>query len=100
MVYWEETFAPKIKSGKRVIIAAHGNMLRALVKYTDRILADKISELNITTAVPLIHKLDDDLKPIMYADAIRHLSGLYLGNQEDICNRIGAVAVQTKKMSV
>eukprot|EP00592_Proboscia_alata_P010306 CAMPEP_0194355444 /NCGR_PEP_ID=MMETSP0174-20130528/3351_1 /TAXON_ID=216777 /ORGANISM="Proboscia alata, Strain PI-D3" /LENGTH=300 /DNA_ID=CAMNT_0039124719 /DNA_START=29 /DNA_END=931 /DNA_ORIENTATION=- len=96
MVDWEETFAPAIKSGKRVIIAAHGNTLRALVKHLDGISADVIPGLNIPTGVPLIYELDDDLKPIPHPDAIGPLSGRYLGNQEDIRNRIGAVAAQTK----
>jgi 2,3-bisphosphoglycerate-dependent phosphoglycerate mutase len=96
LVEWESTFAPAIKSGKKVLIAAHGNTLRALVKHLDGISEDEITGLNIPTGVPLVYTLDDDLKPVKHEDAIAPLSGRYLGNQEDIRNRIGAVAAQTK----
>ena len=76
--------------------AAHENTLRALVKYLDKISADVIPGLNIPTGVPFIYELDDDLKPILHPDAIEPLSGLHLGDHEDICNRIGAIPVQTK----
>ena len=62
--YWETEIAPKIKAGKRLIITAHGNSLRSLVKHLDGIADDKIVELNIPTGVPLVYELDDDLKPI------------------------------------
>ena len=74
--------------GKRVIIAAHGNSLRALVKYLDNISDDEIVELNIPTGIPLVYELDDDLKPI------RHY---YLGDQEKIKAAMDAVAAQGKK---
>ncbi|EUJ25390.1 phosphoglycerate mutase [Listeria floridensis FSL S10-1187] len=61
--YWMDTIAPEIKSGKRVIIAAHGNSLRALVKFLEGISDDAIMELEIPTGVPLVYELDDDLKP-------------------------------------
>ena len=61
--YWHETVVPALKSGKRVIIAAHGNSLRALVKYLDNISDDDIVELNIPTGIPLVYELDDDLQP-------------------------------------
>ncbi len=86
--YWHETIAPTIKSGKKVIIAAHGNSLRALVKYLDNISDEDIVELNIPTGIPLVYELDDDLKPI------RHY---YLGDQEAINAAINAVAKQTEK---
>jgi 2,3-bisphosphoglycerate-dependent phosphoglycerate mutase len=64
--YWHETIAPAIKSGKRVIIAAHGNSLRALVKYLDDVPESEIVELNIPTGIPLVYELDDNLKPIRH----------------------------------
>lgn len=64
--YWHETVAPAIKSGKRVIISAHGNTIRALVKYLDDIPSDGIVSLNIPTGIPLVYELDDDLKPIRH----------------------------------
>ena len=84
---WHETIAPAIKTGKRVIIAAHGNSLRALVKYLDNISDEDIVNLNIPTGVPLVYELDDNLK------AIKHY---YLGNQEDIEKAAKAVANQGK----
>ena len=94
--YWETDIAPQIKQGKRVVIAAHGNSLRALVKYLDNIPEKDIAELNIPTGVPLVYTLDANLKPIRHKDAILPLSGRYLGNQEDIKARILGVKNQTK----
>jgi 2,3-bisphosphoglycerate-dependent phosphoglycerate mutase len=91
--YWNNTIAPTIRSGKKVIIAAHGNSLRALVKHLDNIPEDVITELNIPTGVPLVYELDDNLRPIKQQDAIAPLSGRYLGNQEEIRNRILGVKV-------
>ncbi len=85
--YWHETIAPAVKSGKRVVIAAHGNSLRALVKYLDNISEEEIVKLNIPTAIPLVYELDKDLKPI------RHY---YLGDQEAIAKAIAGVANQGK----
>jgi 2,3-bisphosphoglycerate-dependent phosphoglycerate mutase len=62
--YWNDTIAPAIRSGTRVLIAAHGNSLRALVKYLDNISDDDIVELNIPTGIPLVYDLDSDLKPL------------------------------------
>ena len=64
--YWHETIAPAIRSGKRVIIAAHGNSLRALVKYLDDVPVSEIVELNIPTGIPLVYELDDNLKPMRH----------------------------------
>jgi 2,3-bisphosphoglycerate-dependent phosphoglycerate mutase len=64
--YWHETIAPSIRSGKRVLIAAHGNTIRALVKYLDNIDEQTIVELNIPTGIPLVYELDDTLKPIRH----------------------------------
>ena len=85
--YWHEEIAPTIKSGKRVIIAAHGNSLRALVKYLDKISDEKIPGLNIPTGVPLVYELDDDLKPIKH---------YYLGDADAIAKAQEAVANQGK----
>lgn len=63
---WNEEIAPAIKAGKKVIISAHGNTLRALVKYLDDISSDEISNLNIPTGTPLVYELDDNLKPIKH----------------------------------
>ena len=62
--YWHEVIAPDIKAGKRVLIVAHGNSLRALVKYLDNIPDDEIVELNIPTGIPLVYSLNEDLKPL------------------------------------
>jgi len=84
--YWHETIAPTIKSGKRVLIAAHGNSLRALVKYLDNVGEQEIVELNIPTGIPLVYELDDQLKPI------RHY---YLGDPEAAAKAAAAVAAQS-----
>ncbi|MFM8322563.1 MAG: 2,3-diphosphoglycerate-dependent phosphoglycerate mutase [Chloroflexota bacterium] len=85
--YWHETIAPVVKSGKRVIIAAHGNSLRALVKYLDNISDDEIVELNIPTGVPLVYELDENLQPITH---------YYLGDPDEIRKAQEAVAAQGK----
>ncbi|MGI9056110.1 MAG: 2,3-diphosphoglycerate-dependent phosphoglycerate mutase [Pyrinomonadaceae bacterium] len=85
--YWENEIAPKIKEGKNVIIAAHGNSLRALVKHLDKIADDEIVKLNIPTGIPLVYELDEDLKPIKSS---------YLGDQEAIKAAQQAVANQGK----
>ena len=78
---------PTIHAGKKVIIAAHGNSLRALVKYLDEISDEEIVGLNIPTGVPLVYELDDQLKPI------RHY---YLGDPEEVAKAAAAVANQGK----
>lgn len=83
--YWHETVAPAIKSGKRVIIVAHGNSLRALVMYLDHIPEDKIVELNIPTGMPLVYEPDDSLKPV---------KSYYLGDPEAVKKAMEAVAAQ------
>ncbi len=85
--FWHETIVPTLKAGKRVIIAAHGNSLRALVKYLDNISDEDIVELNIPTGIPLVYELDDDLKPI------RHY---YLGDPEAAARAAAAVAAQAQ----
>ena len=85
--YWSDVIAPEVKNGKKIIISAHGNSLRALVKLLDEVPENEIVNLNIPTGVPLIYELDDDLKPI------RHY---YLGDPEEIEKAINSVADQGK----
>ena len=85
--YFENEVIPKIKQGKRLLIAAHGNSLRALVKYLDKIPDDEIVNLNIPTGIPLVYELDDELKPI---------KSYYLGDAEAIKAAQQAVANQGK----
>jgi len=85
--YWREVIAPAVKSGKRVIIAAHGNSLRALVKYLDNVSDAEIVGLNIPTGVPLVYELDKNLKPIKH---------YYLGDPKEIKKAMAAVAIQGK----
>mmetsp|Transcript_33408 Transcript_33408/g.62111 ORF Transcript_33408/g.62111 Transcript_33408/m.62111 type:complete len:97 (-) Transcript_33408:123-413(-) len=96
MPLWADAIVPDIKAGKNLIIAAHGNSLRALVKHLDCIPDDEIVELNIPTGVPLVYELDEDMKPIPHKDAIAPLKGYYLGDQEAIRARILGVKNQTK----
>jgi len=85
--FWNDFIAPAIRAGNRVLIAAHGNSLRALVKYLDDISDDAIVELNIPTGQPLVYELDDNLKPV------RHY---YLAPPEEIAAAAAAVAAQGK----
>lgn len=85
--YWEETIVPAILSGQRVIIAAHGNSLRALVKYLDNVSDENIINLNIPTGMPLVYELDQSLKPI---------KSYYLGDPEEVKKAMEAVANQGK----
>jgi 2,3-bisphosphoglycerate-dependent phosphoglycerate mutase len=85
--YWHSTLSPGIKSGKRLIIAAHGNSIRALVKYLDNISDAEITELNIPTGLPLVYELDEDLRPI---------KSYYLGDPEEAAKKAAAVANQAK----
>ena len=85
--YWNQAIAPDIRAGKRVLIAAHGNSLRALVKYLDKIGDQEIVALNIPTGVPLVYELDDSLEPI------RHY---YLGDAAEVEKAMQAVASQGK----
>jgi 2,3-bisphosphoglycerate-dependent phosphoglycerate mutase len=85
--FWNDTVAPTIRSGKRVVIAAHGNSIRALVKYLDNISDADIVGLNIPNGIPLVYELDADLKPL------RHY---YLGDAEAAAKAAAAVAAQGK----
>ncbi len=85
--YWKERIAPMVQAGKNVIIAAHGNSLRALVKYLDEISDEEIISLNIPTGVPLLYELDQQLRPISHR---------YLGDAEAVAQAAQAVANQGK----
>jgi 2,3-bisphosphoglycerate-dependent phosphoglycerate mutase len=88
--YWHESIVPDIRAGKRVVIAAHGNSLRALVKHLDGISEDEIVGLNIPTGIPLVYELDDDLAPIQH---------YYLGDPEAARKAAEAVAKQAQSKS-
>ena len=85
--YWHSTLAPVIRSGKRVIVVAHGNSIRALVKYLDNISDAAIPEVNIPTGLPLVYEFDADLKPTR---------NYYLGDAEEAAKKAAAVANQAK----
>ena len=85
--YWHDTIAPDIRAGRKVLIAAHGNSLRALVKYLDNVRDEEIVELNIPTGVPLVYLLNDQLQP---------LQKFYLGDPEAVKSATAAVANQAK----
>jgi len=86
--YWHETIAPMVKTGKHVLIAAHGNSLRALVKYLDNVSNEDIVNLNIPTGIPLVYELDNDLRP---------MSHKYLADPDELRRQMEAVANQGKK---
>ena len=86
--YWNETIAPDVASGKRVLITAHGNSLRALVKHLDRLSDREIVDLNIPTGIPLVYELEDDLTAICR---------YYLGDPETLAKATAAVATQLEK---
>ena len=85
--YWHETIAPQVRAGKRVIISAHGNSLRALVKYLDDVSDADIVGLNIPTGVPLVYELEDSLSPI---------GSRYLGDPDEVQKAMQSVANQGK----
>ncbi|MCB0414220.1 MAG: 2,3-diphosphoglycerate-dependent phosphoglycerate mutase [Bdellovibrionales bacterium] len=88
MPYWDQHIAPAIKEGKRVIVAAHGNSLRALVKHLDKVSDEDIAQINIPTALPLVYELDNNLDPI---------KSYYLGNPEEAAKKAEEVAHQAKR---
>ena len=85
--YWAGTIAPAVRAGRRVVIAAHGNSLRALIKYLDNISDQKIVDENVPTGIPLVYELDAGLKP---------LRRYYLGDQAELAKRLAAVSAQGK----
>jgi 2,3-bisphosphoglycerate-dependent phosphoglycerate mutase len=84
---WANTIAPQIKAGKQIMIAAHGNSLRALIKYLDGVTDEDILGMNVPTGMPLVYELDENLKPI---------SRQYLGDPEKVAKAMDAVANQGK----
>ena len=88
MPFWNDNVAPAVRSGQRLVIAAHGNSIRAIVKYLDGISDDAIVNLNIPNGIPLVYELDDNLKPIR---------SYYLGDAEAAAKAAAAVANQGKK---
>jgi 2,3-bisphosphoglycerate-dependent phosphoglycerate mutase len=87
MPWWNDTLAPNLRAGQRVLVAAHGNSIRALVKYLDGVSDEAIVGLNIPNGIPLVYELDDDLKPIR---------SYYLGDAQAIAKAAAAVAAQGK----
>jgi 2,3-bisphosphoglycerate-dependent phosphoglycerate mutase len=85
--YWQSSIAPALRAGKRVLVAAHGNSMRALVKHLDGISDEAIVKLNIPTGIPLVYELDESLKPL------RHY---YLGDPDEVARRTASVATQGK----
>jgi 2,3-bisphosphoglycerate-dependent phosphoglycerate mutase len=86
--YWHESIAPAVRAGQKVLVVAHGNSLRALIKYLDNVSEADIVELNVPTGMPLVYELDDDLKP---------LNRYYLGDPAKVKAAMDAVAAQGKK---
>jgi len=85
--YWHDQIVPDVLAGRRVLIAAHGNSLRALVKHLDGVSQEQIVSLNIPTGIPLVYELDDGLKPLQH---------YYLGDPDEVARRIAAVSAQGK----
>jgi 2,3-bisphosphoglycerate-dependent phosphoglycerate mutase len=84
---WNEVIAPRVRAGRRVLLAAHGNSLRALVKYLDAMSEEEVVGLNIPTGIPLVYELDDDLRPVAHR---------YLGDPEEARRAAEAVARQAQ----
>jgi len=85
--YWTSAIAPAVRAGRRVLIAAHGNSLRALIKHLDHVSDEKIVGENVPTGIPLVYELDKELRPIKH---------YYLGDPDEVAKRIAAVAAQGK----
>nr|ABM55529.1 putative phosphoglycerate mutase [Maconellicoccus hirsutus] len=86
--YWNEVIVPQIKEGKKILIAAHGNSLRGIVKYLDNLSEDQIMKLNLPTGIPFVYELDENLKPCV--------SLKFLGDEETVKKAMDAVAAQGK----
>lgn len=86
--YWHETIVPELRAGKKLVIVAHGNSIRALVKYLDDVPENVITELNIPTGIPLIYELDDNLRPVNH---------FYLGDREAVAKATASVANQLNR---
>jgi 2,3-bisphosphoglycerate-dependent phosphoglycerate mutase len=85
--FWHDQIVPQIKGGKKILIAAHGNSIRALVKYLDKVPDEEIVELNIPTGIPLVYELDINLKPVKH---------YYLADEAAVAAAVAAVANQGK----
>jgi len=85
--FWHHSIEPELKRGKKVLICAHGNSLRALVKYLDEISDEEIPNLNIPTGIPLVYELDENMKPLKH---------YYLGDSEEISQKIESTATQAR----
>jgi 2,3-bisphosphoglycerate-dependent phosphoglycerate mutase len=94
--YWEEAITPALQRGKTVLVAAHGNSIRGILKYVDSISDEEITKLEIPTGVPLVYNLDKELKPISSAGAIAPLSGVFLVDPEELKRKQEEVANQSK----
>jgi 2,3-bisphosphoglycerate-dependent phosphoglycerate mutase len=90
LLFWHDTLAPAVRSGQRVLVAAHGNSIRAMVKFLDNVSDDDIVGVNIPTGVPLVYELDADLKPIKH---------YYLGDPDAVARAMQSVADQAKAQS-
>mmetsp|Transcript_12376 Transcript_12376/g.22271 ORF Transcript_12376/g.22271 Transcript_12376/m.22271 type:complete len:186 (-) Transcript_12376:8-565(-) len=94
--FWRNSIAPELRRGKKVLISAHGNSLRALVKYLDNVPEDKIVGLNIPTGVPLVYKLNHRLQPVALPDHAEGLSAQYLGEPDWVDAKISGVKNQVR----
>jgi len=94
--YWEESICSALKRGKTVLVAAHGNSIRGILKYLDDISDEEITQLEIPTAIPLVYRLDKDLKPIPSPRAVAPLSGYFLADLEELKKKQEEVANQSK----
>lgn len=94
--YWDESITPALKRGKTVLVAAHGNSIRGILKYLDNISDEEITQLEIPTGIPLVYKLDKDLQPIVSDRAVAPLRGHFLVDPEELKRKQEEVANQSK----
>jgi len=94
--YWEESITPALKRGKTVLVAAHGNSIRGILKYLDEISDEEITKLEIPTGIPLVYRLNADLKPIPSERAVAPLSGFFLVDEVELKRKQEEVANQSK----
>jgi len=94
--YWEESITPALKRGKTVLVAAHGNSIRGILKYVDGISDDEITQLEIPTGIPLVYRLNKDLQPIKSELAVAPLTGRFLVDEEELKRKQEEVANQSK----
>ena len=94
--YWDRTIVPALQRGKTVLVAAHGNSIRGMLKALDDISTEDIVGLEIPTGVPLVYELDAELRPIKMANAVGPLSGVFLGDADEVANAQRQVAEQSK----